>query len=115
MALPGNGTIPAVDERRVQLAYKAGQQVMETLAKDIRPKDVITRDSLYNAFAVDMALGGSTNSVLHLTAIAHEAGIDFPLSLINEISDSVPHICRLSPASAYHIEDLDLWPVVFPP
>jgi dihydroxy-acid dehydratase len=108
MALPGNGTIPAVEARRRQLAYKAGQQVMEALAKDIRPKDVITRDSLYNAFAVDMALGGSTNSVLHLTAIAHEAGIDFPLSWINEISDSVPHICKLSPASDYHIEDLDL-------
>jgi len=108
MALPGNGTIPAVEARRRQLAYKAGQQVMEALAKDIRPKDVITRDSLYNAFAVDMALGGSTNSVLHLAAIAHEAGIDFPLSLINEISDSVPHICKLSPASDYHIEDLDL-------
>jgi len=108
MALPGNGTIPAVEARRRQLAYKAGQQVMETLAKDIRPRDVITRDALYNAFAVDMALGGSTNSVLHLAAIAHEAGIDFPLSLINEISDSVPHICKLSPASDYHIEDLDL-------
>jgi len=108
MALPGNGTIPAVEARRRQLAYKAGQQVMEVLAKDIRPKDVITKDSLYNAFAVDMALGGSTNSVLHLTAIAHEAGIDFPLSLVNEISDSVPHICKLSPASDYHIEDLDL-------
>jgi dihydroxy-acid dehydratase len=108
MALSGNGTIPAVEARRRQLAYKAGQQVMEVLAKDIRPKDVITRDSLYNAFAVDMALGGSTNSVLHLTAIAHEAGIDFPLSLVNEISNSVPHICKLSPASDYHIEDLDL-------
>jgi len=108
MALPGNGTIPAVEARRRQLAYKAGQQVMEVLAKGIRPKDIITRDSLYNAFAVDMALGGSTNSVLHLTAIAHEAGIDFPLSLINGISDSVPHICKLSPASDYHIEDLDL-------
>jgi len=107
IALPGNGTIPAVEGRRVQLAYKAGRQVMETLAKDIRPKDVITRDSLYNAFAVDMALGGSTNSVLHLTAIAHEAGIDFPLSLTNKISDSVPHICKLSPASDYHIQDLD--------
>jgi len=107
MALPGNGTILAVEEKRRQLAYKAGQQIMEVLAKDIRPKDIITRDSLYNAFAVDMALGGSTNSVLHLTAIAHEAGIDFPLSLINEISDSVPHICKLSPASDYHIQDLD--------
>jgi dihydroxy-acid dehydratase len=108
MALPGNGTIPAVEARRRQLAYKAGQQVIEVLAKDIRPRDVITRDSIYNAFVVDMALGGSTNSVLHLTAIAHEAGINFPLSLISEISDSVPTICKLSPAGDYHIEDLDL-------
>jgi dihydroxy-acid dehydratase len=108
MALPGNGTIPAVETRRRQLAYRAGQLVMDALAEDIRPKDVITRESIYNAFVVDMALGGSTNSVLHLTAIAHEAGIDFPLSLINEISDSVPHICRLSPAGDYHVEDLDL-------
>ena len=108
MALPGNGTIPAVQAQRTQLAYKAGQQVMEVLAKDIRPKDIITKDSIYNAFAVDMALGGSTNSVLHLTAIAHEAGIDFPLSWLNEISEHIPHICKLSPASDYHIEDLDL-------
>jgi dihydroxy-acid dehydratase len=108
IALPGNGTIPAVEARRRQLAYKAGQQVMEVLAKGIRPNDIITMDSLYNAFAVDMALGGSTNSVLHLSAIAHEAGLDFPLPLINEISDSVPHISKLSPASDYHIEDLDL-------
>ena len=108
IALPGNGTILAVEARRRQLAYKAGQQVIEALTKDIRPKDVITRDSLYNAFAVDMALGGSTNSVLHLTAIAHEAGIDFPLASVNEISDSIPHICKLSPAGDYHIEDLDL-------
>ncbi|MFO7773009.1 MAG: dihydroxy-acid dehydratase [Dehalococcoidia bacterium] len=108
MALPGNGTIPAVEARRVQLAYKAGQQVMNALGNDIKPRDVVTRDALHNAYAVDMALGGSTNSVLHLTAIAHEAAIDFPLSLINEISDSVPHICKLSPAGDYHIEDLDL-------
>jgi dihydroxy-acid dehydratase len=108
MALPGNGTIPAVQARRTQLAYKAGRQIMEVLAKDIRPKNIITKDSIYNAFAVDMALGGSTNSVLHLMAIAHEAGIDFPLSLVNEISERIPHICKLSPASDYHIEDLDL-------
>ena len=108
MALPGNGTIPAVQGRRIQLARRAGQQVMEVLAKDIRAKDVITRDSIGNAFAVDMALGGSTNSVLHLTAIAYEAGIDFPLSLVNEISQRVPHLCKLSPASDYYIEDLDL-------
>jgi len=108
MALPGNGTIPAIQARRLQLAYKAGQQVMDVLAKNTRPRDVITKDSIYNAFAVDMALGGSTNSVLHLIAIAHEAGIAFPLSLVNEISDHVPHICKLSPMSDYHIEDLDL-------
>ena len=107
IALPGNGTIPAVEARRRELAYRAGQQIMEVLAKGIRPKGVITKDSLYNAFVVDMALGGSTNSVLHLTALAHEAGLDFPLFLINEISDSVPHICKLSPASDHHIEDLD--------
>ena len=108
MALPGNGTIPAVQGRRLQLAHKAGQQVMNVLAKNIRPKNIITRDSIYNAFAVDMALGGSTNSVLHLTAIAHEAGINFPLSLVNEISQRIPHICKLSPAGDHHIEDLYL-------
>jgi len=108
MAIPGNGTIPAVQARRLQLAYKAGQQVMKMLTKNLRAKDIITKDSIYNAFAVDMALGGSTNSVLHLMAIAHEAGIDFPLSLVNEISEHIPHICKLSPAGDYHIEDLDL-------
>ncbi|MCD6230633.1 MAG: dihydroxy-acid dehydratase [Dehalococcoidia bacterium] len=108
MALPGNGTIPAVQARRTHLAYKAGEQIMEVLARDIRPRAVITQKSLYNAFAVDMALGGSTNSVLHLTAIAHEAGIQIPLSLVNSISEHVPHICKLSPASDDHVEDLDL-------
>mgnify|MGYP001072642389 CR=1 FL=1 len=108
MALSGNGTIPAIQARRIELAYQTGQQVMEVLAKNILPKDIITKDSIYNAFAVDMALGGSTNSILHLTAIAHETGIDFPLSWVNEISQYIPHICKLSPASDYHIEDLDL-------
>ncbi len=108
MALPGNGTIPAVQARRVQLAFKTGQQIMDTLAINIKPRDIITTDSIYNAFAVDMALGGSTNSVLHLTAIANEAGILFPLTVLNEISQRIPHICKLSPASDYHIEDLDL-------
>ena len=80
---------------------------MEVLSRNIRPRDIVTRDAVYNAFAVDMALGGSTNSVLHLTAIAYEAGISFPLSRINEISRDVPYICKLSPAGDYHIEDLD--------
>jgi dihydroxy-acid dehydratase len=107
MGLIGNGTIPAVDSRRRQLAKEAGQRVMELLASDIRPRDIITKDSIRNAFTVDMALGGSTNSVLHLVAIAHEVGIDFPLSLINEIGERTPHLCKLSPAGDYRIEDLD--------
>ena len=108
MGLPGNGTIPAVDARRIRLAYEAGKQVMSLVSRGILPRDVITKDSIYNAFAVDMALGGSTNSVLHLMAIASEAGIDFPLLLVDEISRRVPHICKISPASEYHIEDLDM-------
>src|SRR4030042_1068906 len=108
IALGGNGTIPAGDARRIHLARKTGRRIIELLREDICPGDLITRDAIYNAFVVDMALGGSTNSILHLTAVAHEAEIDFPLSLINEISDSVPNICRISPAGNYHIEDLDL-------
>ncbi|MFC1951466.1 dihydroxy-acid dehydratase [Chloroflexota bacterium] len=107
MGLPGHGTIPAVDARRIQLAQKAGRQVMELLAKDIRPRDIITKDAIYNAFTVDVALGGSTNSVLHLMAIAHEAEIDFPLPMINEISGRTPYLCKLSPTGGHHIEDLD--------
>jgi dihydroxy-acid dehydratase len=107
MGLPGNGTIPAVDNRRRQLARKAGEQVMELLAHNIRPRSIVNQDSLHNAFAVDMALGGSTNSVLHLTAIAHEAGVDFSLARVNEISKSTPQLCKLRPAGDYHIEDLD--------
>jgi dihydroxy-acid dehydratase len=108
MALPGNGTIPAVDSRRIVLAMEAGKQIMSIFRKSLLPRDVITKDSIANAFAVDMALGGSTNSVLHLMALAHEAGIDFPLSLVNEIGQRVPHISKLNPASEVHIEDLDL-------
>jgi dihydroxy-acid dehydratase len=107
MGLAGNGTIPAVDVRRTQLARKAGQQVMELLAKGVCPRDIINKDSIYNAFTVDMALGGSTNSVLHLIAIAHEAGIDFPLSMVNQISQHTPHLSKLRPTGEYHLEDLD--------
>jgi dihydroxy-acid dehydratase len=107
MGLPGNGTIPAVDARRRRLAYEAGQRVMALLDKNILPRDIINKDSVANAFAVDMALGGSTNSVLHLMAIAHEAGVDFPLSLVNEISGKTPCLCKLRPAGGYHIEDLN--------
>jgi len=108
MALAGNGTIPAVEAGRIRLAKEAGRQVMELLANGIAPLDIVTRDSIRNALVVDMALGGSTNSVLHLMALAHEAGIDFPLSAVNEISENTPHLAKLSPAGEHHIEDLHL-------
>jgi dihydroxy-acid dehydratase len=108
MSLPGSGTIPAVDARRVGLAREAGRQVMELLAKGVCPRDIITREAVENAFVVDMALGGSTNSVLHLMGIANEAEIEFPLSEINRISGKTPHLSKLSPAGEHHIEDLDL-------
>ena len=107
MALPGNGTIPAVDERRWKLAWQAGEQVMKLLAEDIKPRDIINEKSLENAFTVDMALGGSTNSVLHLMAVAHEAGVEFSLPRINEISERTPCLAKIRPAGDYHIEDLD--------
>jgi len=107
MALVGNGTIPAVASGRVALARETGRAVMGLLQKDMRPRHIITEDSIYNAFVVDTALGGSTNSILHLMAIANEAGVEFPLSLLNDISAKTPHLCKLSPAGNYHIEDLD--------
>ncbi|MCL5257183.1 MAG: dihydroxy-acid dehydratase [Chloroflexi bacterium] len=107
MALPGNGTIPAVDARRIRLAKEAGMAVMGAFNKDIKPLDVITSTSLENAFTVDMALGGSTNSVLHLLAVAHEAGVEFPLKAINGIGERTPHLCKISPSGSHHIEDLD--------
>jgi dihydroxy-acid dehydratase len=107
MGLPGNGTIPAVDSRRPGLAKWAGQQVMKLLADDIRPRSIINSDAVYNAFTVDMALGGSSNSVLHLMAIANEAGVNFNLSMINEISQRTPYLCKLRPSGPHHIEVLD--------
>ena len=106
IALPGNGTVPAVHSRRFALAKQAGMQAMQMLERDIKPSDIFTRDAFHNAFSTDMAMGGSTNSVLHLLAIAHEAGIEFDLQQINAFSQSTPHLCKLSPASEQHIEDL---------
>ncbi|MDD5127017.1 MAG: dihydroxy-acid dehydratase [Dehalococcoidales bacterium] len=108
MGLPGNGTIPAVDMRRTALAREAGRRAVKLLAEGICPHDIVTSDAIYNAFVVDMALGGSTNSVLHLKAIATEAGIDFPLAMLNEISKKTPYLCKLRPSGDNHIEDLDL-------
>lgn len=107
MGLPGNGTIPAISAQRISLAKEAGMQVMELLEKDIRPLDILTRAAFSNAFTVDMALGGSTNSILHLLAVAHEAGVDFPLTKLNDFSARTPHLCKMSPAGKHHIEDLD--------
>ena len=106
IALPGNGTTPAVSSRRVALAKLAGMQVMAMLRDNIRPRDILTADAFHNAFSTDMAMGGSTNSVLHLLAVAHEAGLEFDLHEINTFSQNTPHICKLSPASDQHIEDL---------
>lgn len=107
MGLPGNGTIPAVMAARERLAKEAGMKIMELLKNDIRPSQIMTEKSFRNALAVDMALGCSTNTVLHLKAIAHEAGVDINLNLINEISKIVPHLCSLSPGGKDHIEDLN--------
>ncbi len=108
MALGGNGTIPAVDARRLQLAQEAGRQVMELISQDLRPRDILDRDALHNAFTVDMALGGSTNSVLHLMALVQElGGVDFTLSQVNEISRRTPHLCLISPSGEHRVEDLD--------
>jgi len=106
IALPGNGATPAVSSRRLALAKQAGVQVMELLRRDIKPRDILTYDAFCNAFSTDMAMGGSTNSVLHLIAIAHEAGLKFDLNDLNGFSQRTPHLCKLSPASNYHIEDL---------
>ena len=106
MALPGNGTIPAVYSERIRLAKKAGMKIMELLEKDIRPRDIITPDSLYNALRVDMALGCSTNSMLHLPAIAYEAKAPISLDYANEISEETPNLCHLAPAGEHHVQDL---------
>ena len=107
MALPGNGTIPAVMARRLRLAKEAGLKVMELWEKDLRPAQIMTAAAFRNALAVDMALGCSTNTVLHLPAIAHELGISWELEEINKISRETPQLCSLSPGGSYHIEDLD--------
>jgi len=107
LGLPGNGTIAAIAGRRLGLAKQAGEQIVKVLASNLRPRDIVTYDALCNAFTVDMALGGSTNTVLHLMAIAHEAGIKFPLTAINEISQRTPYLCKLRPGGQYFIEDLD--------
>ena len=107
MGLKGNGTIPAVYSERIRLAKHAGMQVMEMYRKNIRPRDIMTKEALLNALTVDMALGCSTNSMLHLPAIAHEIGWDFDISFANEISEKTPNLCHLAPAGSTYMEDLN--------
>jgi dihydroxy-acid dehydratase len=107
MGLPGNGTIPAVMAARIRLAKTAGMQILDLWEKNICPKDIMTEKAFQNALAVDMALGCSTNTVLHLTAIAKEAGVDIDLNMINGVSAKTPHLCSLSPGGKDHIEDLN--------
>ena len=106
LGLPGNGTIPAVYSERLRLAKYAGMRIMDLLERDIKPRDIVNEKSIRNALTVDMALGCSTNSVLHLTAIANEAKVDLNLELINEVSSKTPNLCKLAPASDTHIEEL---------
>jgi dihydroxy-acid dehydratase len=107
LGLPGNGTIPAVSGARVRLAKLAGIKIMELLSQNICPRDIATLDAFMNAMAVDMALGCSTNTILHVPAIAHEAHISIPQDLFQEVSDRIPHLCSMSPAGPHHLDDLD--------
>ncbi len=107
MGLRGNGTIPAVYSERIKLAKHAGMAVMELYQKDIRPRDIMTKDAILNALTVDMALGCSTNSMLHLPAIAHEVDFDFDIAFANEISEKTPNLCHLAPAGPTYMEDLN--------
>lgn len=108
LALPGNGTILAIDEARYDLVRKAGGRIVDLVNNDLKPRDIITRETLINAFALDMAMGGSTNTVLHIMAIANEADINFDLEDLNELSKKVPYICKVSPATKQvHMEDVD--------
>ncbi len=106
LGLPGNGTIPAVHAGRIRLAKDAGRAVMNLVEKNIRPRDILTIEAFKNAVAVDLALGGSTNTSLHLPAIAWAAGLELPLEIFNEVGAKVPHLCSMSPGGAHHIEDL---------
>ncbi|MFA5658745.1 MAG: dihydroxy-acid dehydratase, partial [Oscillospiraceae bacterium] len=107
MGLKGNGTIPAVYSQRIELAKHAGMKIMELLEKDIKPRDIMNEKAFMNALTVDMALGCSTNSMLHLPAIAHECGIEIDLDVANEISDKTPNLCHLAPAGNAYVEDLN--------
>jgi dihydroxy-acid dehydratase len=106
LALPYNGSALAKTPEREALARHAASQILELLAADIKPRDIITAEAIDDAFALDMAMGGSTNTVLHTLALANEAGVDYPLSRINAVAEKVAHICKVSPAGKWHMEDV---------
>jgi dihydroxy-acid dehydratase len=106
LALPGNGTILAIAQERIELVKDAAKQILNLVEMDLKPRDIVTAKSIDNAFALDMAMGGSTNTVLHTLALANEAGIDYSLERINEVAQRVPHLAKLSPATEYHMEDV---------
>lgn len=106
LALPGNGTIVATSEKRHQLIKDAVKHLLHLIEKDIKPRDIVTKDTIDDAFALDMAMGGSTNTVLHTLALAHEAGVDYDLARINEVAESVPYLSKISPASDYSMQDV---------
>lgn len=107
LALPGNGTILATSPRRAGLVQEAARRIMDLVARDVRPRDIVTEESIDNALALDLAMGGSTNTILHTLALAHEAGLSYDLRRLNDLADRVPHICKVSPASHWHMEDVD--------
>jgi dihydroxy-acid dehydratase len=106
LALPFNGSALAKTAEREALAQKAAAQIMTLIERDIKPRDIVTAEAIDDAFALDMAMGGSSNTVLHTLALAHEAGVDYPLERINAVADKVPHICKVSPAGKWHMEDV---------
>ncbi|HIE50427.1 MAG TPA: dihydroxy-acid dehydratase, partial [Armatimonadetes bacterium] len=106
LAFPGNGTILATSPEREQLYRAAGRQIMELIAQEVKPRDLVTQESLDNALILDLAMGGSTNTVLHVLAIAHEAGVDYDLERLNALSQRTPNLCKVAPSSHYHIEDV---------
>ncbi len=106
LALPGNGTILAVAPERIDFVIKSAKQLMNLIKLDLKPRDIVTMETIDNAFALDMAMGGSTNTVLHTLALAHEAGFEYPMTRINEVASRVPHLAKIAPASDYHIEDV---------
>lgn len=107
LALPGNGSYLATSEKRRELTQEAGRQIMRLVKANLTPRQIVNRESIDNAFALDMAMGGSSNTVLHTLALAHEGGIDYPISRINMVADRTPHLCKVSPAGKWHMEDVD--------